>query len=156
MVRQGKYTSTANLDICYSKIHGTQDVDDLVRLFVPHSLAIAKREGWYRIFKAIRDAPDQKLKALDHLADEYLTQSTLWKARKEMRAVGLITYHMGYWRFSSRFFSNLQSLMRKVKGMMEPVSTERKVKDEVVMRARRSKRAWEEMMKDERTDWSQR
>ena len=138
---KGKTRFSCKIDVNYSRLRSVRYLEDLAYIFFPNKDAGRKREAFIKIWMEIRDSRDQKADRLEHLFDEYVTQSILWKVRKEMRSIGLIDYKGYKWQFSTKFANSLRKLAETVEDFMEPVTAEQQKRDILLFRHLQSKRS---------------
>jgi hypothetical protein len=123
------------------KIYRVTDYIQFASLFFSSRNAAQKRAAFLAIYFEIKNAPNQKIHSLDHIAVQYsIHPSAVAKVRAKMVRLGLIVKQVYGWQFASVFKNSLEELIRLADKFKAPAENINQLKTEKI---------WVEMAKGE-------
>ena len=117
-----KKAQSDKIEVNRHRMYRVTDPLQFAYLFYPAKNASHRRAAFLAIFFEIKNAPNQRVEHLEHIAPKYgLSQSTVTKARVKMSRLGLIIKQNKGWQFSSVFRNTLEKLIEHVERFKTPV-----------------------------------
>ena len=117
-------TFSAKIEASRDRIFRINDIVRLSKIFFPHKSAYQKRSAFVAIFIEIRNAPDQRIRSLDNIPDQYkINQACFIKTRAKLTRIGLISIYDGQWGFSQKFKNSMIRLFDEIEKHQIPAET---------------------------------